>query len=143
MLSSNCTIIFRSLHLDFLCADLAAPITSYSLISNLRCAPRTIHPGNCSPASYPVGFNRPIISQSLLLEFSCVNSTTPIAQAHLFSNKLSALSTLKTVERAAPPLNTPLALSPARFNHLITFKSLLLELSRANPSTPSLWTVRF
>ena len=44
--------------------------TSHPLFSNLRCASRMIHPGNCSPAPSPVGFNRPIIYQSLLLELS-------------------------------------------------------------------------
>ena len=36
----------------------------------------------------------------------------------------------------APRLKTPLAHSPASFNHSITFESVLLELSRANPPTP-------
>ena len=37
----------------------------------------------------------------------------------------------------APPLKTPLATSPACFNHSIIFESLLLQLSSANP--PYIW----
>ena len=83
----KCAIIFRRFHLDFLCANLATPIISYHLISNLQFASQVIHPGNCSPApsSGSVGFNSPIISQSLVLEFSCACSATPFAQDHLFS----------------------------------------------------------
>ena len=82
---SLCAFPGRFQSRDFLFANLAAPIISYRLFSNLRCARRTtvIHPGNCSPAL--VGFNRPIISQILLLEFSCANLAAPIAQDHLFS----------------------------------------------------------
>ena len=39
-----------------------------------------IHSGNCSPSPSPVGFNSPIISQSLLFEFLCANPATPYAQ---------------------------------------------------------------
>ena len=82
-----------------------------------------IHTGNCCLAPSPVGFNRPIISQSLFLHFSCANPDTPFAQDHLFS-KLSQ-------HAHAPPLKTPLAPSPACFNHSIIFESLL-QCSRAN-----------
>ena len=104
------------------------PITSYRLFSNFRCARRMIHPGNCSPAPSPVGFNCPIISQSFLFEFSCANPATPFTQDHLFSKLYSA--------RARSTLKTPLAPSPACFNHSIIFESLLLQLSRANPPAP-------
>ena len=76
----NRAIIFRCFQFDFLCANLATPITSYRLFSNLRCAGHMIHSGNCSPVPSPVGFNRTVISQSLLFEFSCVNPATLIAQ---------------------------------------------------------------
>ena len=57
----KCAIIFQSFHLDFLCANLAAPIISYHLFSNFRFARHMIHPGNCSPVPSSVGFNSPII----------------------------------------------------------------------------------
>ena len=78
-------IIFRSFHLNFLCTNLAEPITSYCLFSNFCCAHCMIHPENCSHVPSPVGFNSPIISQSPLLRFSCENPATPLAQDHLFS----------------------------------------------------------
>ena len=40
----NCTIIFWSFHLYFLCACLAMPITSNWLFWNLRCVSHMIHP---------------------------------------------------------------------------------------------------
>ena len=36
--------------------------------TNFRCARRMIHPVNCCLAPFPVGFNCPIISQSLFFE---------------------------------------------------------------------------
>ena len=75
-----------------------------------------IHPENCSPAPCPVGFNRPIISQSLFLEFSCANPATPSLRIICFRN-FSRLA-------HAPSLKTPLAPSPACFNHSIFFESL-------------------
>ena len=78
------------------------------MFSNFRCARRMNHPGNCSPAPSPVGFNRPSISQSPLLRFSCANPASLFAQDHLFS----------------------------KLHHLIVFESLLIEFSRANPPTP-------
>ena len=69
-LSTSIARLFFKVHLNFLRTHSAAPITSYRLFSNLRCARSMIHPGNCSLAPSPGGVNRPIISQSLL-EFSC------------------------------------------------------------------------
>ena len=114
-------IIFRSFHLDFLCANLAAPIISYHLFSNFHFTRHVIHPGKCSPVPSSVGFNTssPIISQILLIEFSCACSATPIAQDHLFSKLRSGCIRFN--------LKTPLQPSPACFNHLIIFESLLLE----------------
>ena len=62
--SFNCAIIFRSFHLDFLCANLATPIISSCLFVNIRCARLVILPRHCSPAPSPNGFNCPIIFQS-------------------------------------------------------------------------------
>ena len=73
-----------------------------------------IHPGKCCLEPSPVGFNRPIISQSLFLEFSCANPATPFAQFHLFS-KLS------------------LPVSIARLFLEASFSSYLGPVSHANP----------
>ena len=130
----NRASIFRSFHLDFLCADLATPITSDRSFSNLRYARRLIHPGNCSPAPFPVGFNRPIISQSHLLEFLRANPATPIAQDHLFSS----------LHAHAPPLKKrPCAPSmPAWITRLFLKASSLSYLVQIRPHR-SLMTVRF
>ena len=49
---------FQSFYLDFLCSNLATPITSDRWFSNLRCAGHLIHSGNRSPAPSTFGFNR-------------------------------------------------------------------------------------
>ena len=48
-------------------------------------APEFLSLQNAAPRclTSPVGFNRPIISQSLFLNFSCANPATPLAQDHL------------------------------------------------------------
>ena len=92
-------------------------ITSYRLFSHLLCASSMIHPGDCRPAPSPVGFNRPFISQNLLLEFSCANPTTLIAQDHLFRNF--------SLYAYAPPLKTPLAPSPVSITQLFLKASVL------------------
>ena len=117
----NCAIIFRSVHLDFLCAYLAALITSYLLFSNLRCAHCMIHAGNCSLAPSPVVVNRPNISRSLLLEFSCANPATPIAQDHVFRN----LS-----RHAQATRKNPLAPSPANLGRGDCARSTLHIISK-------------
>ena len=79
----NRAIISRlgSFHIDVCSFGHACPFIPF--FSNLRCARRMIHPGNCSAAPSLVCFNRPIVFQSLLLEFSCPNPATPIARDHL------------------------------------------------------------
>ena len=112
----KCAIIFRSFHLDFLCANLAVPIISYRLFSNLRCSRHMIHPGNCSPAPSSVSFNCPFV-QSFLK-----------ASSSSFRLQIRPLWPLRTIffqnfsrHAYAPPLKTLLAPSPDCFNYSIIF----------------------
>ena len=129
MVDFKIAIIFRRFYLDFLCAYLAAAIISYHLFSNFRCARHIIHPENCSPAPYSAGLNCPII----FLKASSSSSRVRIWP--LWSLRTICLRNFSRYTHA-PPLKAPLMPSPACFNHLIIFESLLLGLSRANPPTP-------
>ena len=72
------------------CHSATTLIISYCWFWNLCYASQMISPGNCNPAPFQVGFNSPIIFQSLLLEFSCVNPATLISQDQWFLKLWSA-----------------------------------------------------
>ena len=88
------------------------------LFSNFCCSRRMIHTGNCCLAPSPVGFNRPIISQSLFLE-------SRVRIRPLRSLRIICFRNFSQ-HAHAPPLKTPLAPSPACINYSIIFESLLL-----------------
>ena len=120
----KCIIIFRSFHLDFLCANLAAPNISYHLFSNFHkfhFASHVIHPGICSPAPSSVDFNSPIILKSS-------SSSSRVRVLPLQSLRTICFLNLGR-DAYDSTLKTPLPPSPACFNHLIILKTSFLSQS--------------
>ena len=108
LVNFKCPIIFRSFHLNFLCANLAAVPQHQSKI--------------------PI-FAAPVIWSILDIAVLCPPQLVSIVQSFLKAPPSSS-SELRTVcfqnfsqDAYYPPLKTPLALSPACFNHSIILKA--------------------
>ena len=108
----KCTIIFRSFHLSFLCANLAVPLVPYHLFSNFCFARHMIHPGNCNPAPSSVGFNLAMV-QSFLKASS---SSSRVRVRPLWSLRTICFQNLSQ-DAYDQTLKTPLTPSLACFNH--------------------------